>query len=236
MRRAIGFEGASAGGACSVGDHDDCPGMMEATAPDSTSPTRWAPKSKAGSVERGDGFDQCRALAQAQGEIEAKRRQDAHADVAVGTRDERVFADCLGWRGRVAAALSRGPERGGGRREAQEPRRGVKDDPRSGQTVGAERGELADGRRRRVFGMIGLDPGVLEPRDVGEGGESLLLQRTDAVSAPAPSCGGGQGWGVARTDADYLVRRRSVVGADGATPLLVPPPQGGRRRGGAIPA
>ena len=50
---------------CGVGDHDARPGMMEATAPESTNPTRWAPKSKAGSFERGDGFDQCRALAQA---------------------------------------------------------------------------------------------------------------------------------------------------------------------------
>ena len=78
---------------------------MEATAPDSTNPTRWAPKSKAGSLSAGDGFDQCRALAQAQSEIVAKRRQDAHADVAVGTRDERVFAEPLGRRGRLSPEL-----------------------------------------------------------------------------------------------------------------------------------
>ena len=44
----------------------------------------------------------------------------------------------------------------------------MKDDPRSGQTIGTERGELADCRRRSVFGVVGLDPGVLEPRDVRE--------------------------------------------------------------------
>ena len=66
--------------------------MMEATAPESTSPTRWVPKSNAGSFERRDGLDQCRAFAQSQGEIVTARRQDAHADVAIGTRDERVFA------------------------------------------------------------------------------------------------------------------------------------------------
>ena len=62
-----------------------CPGMMEATAPDSTNPTRWVPKSKAGSSSAERGLDQRRALAQAQGEIVAKRRQDAHPDV--GSRD-----------------------------------------------------------------------------------------------------------------------------------------------------
>ena len=75
---------------CSVGDHGDCPGTIEATAPDSTRPTRWAPKSKPGSFESGDGFDQCRALAEAQSEIISERRQDAHADVAIGARDERI--------------------------------------------------------------------------------------------------------------------------------------------------
>ena len=77
----------------SVGDHDDRPGMMEATAPDSTKSDQMGAEVEGGVIERGDGFDQCRALAQSQSEIEAKRRQDAHADIAVGTGDERVFAD-----------------------------------------------------------------------------------------------------------------------------------------------
>ena len=50
----------------------------------------------------------------------------------------------------------------------------MKGDPRSGQTIGTERAELADGRHARVFGMIGLDPGVLEPRDVGEAGVGIV--------------------------------------------------------------
>ena len=49
------------------------------------------PEVEGGVVHRRGGFDQGRALAQSQSEIISKRRQDAHADVAVGTRDERVF-------------------------------------------------------------------------------------------------------------------------------------------------
>ena len=85
---------------CGVGDHDGRPGMIEATAPDSTSPTRWVAEVEGGVVQRRDSLDQCRAFAQSQGEIISKRRQDAHADVAVRARDERVFAGPLGRRGR----------------------------------------------------------------------------------------------------------------------------------------
>ena len=91
VRRAIGFDGRERWRVGGVGDHDVRPGIMEATAPDSTSPTRWVPKSKAGVVHRRDGFDQRRAFAQAQSEIVAKRREDTHANIAIGTRDERVF-------------------------------------------------------------------------------------------------------------------------------------------------
>ena len=67
--------------------------MIDATAPASTSPTRWVAGVEGGVVERRRGLDKRRALAQAQREVVAERRQDAHADVAVGTGDERVFAD-----------------------------------------------------------------------------------------------------------------------------------------------
>ena len=50
----------------------------------------------------------------------------------------------------------------------------MKGDPRIGQTIGIQRGEIGDGRRRRVFRVVGLDPGVLEPRHVGETGCSLM--------------------------------------------------------------
>src|SRR5580704_4808784 len=84
----------------------------------------------------------------------------------------------------MVRALSRGPDGCGGRREAQEPRRGMKGDPRVWQRIRAERGEVADGRHARVFGMIGLDPGVLEPRDVDEGSGSVMqLDRTTIVIA-----------------------------------------------------
>jgi hypothetical protein len=137
-----------------------------------------------GVVHRRDGFDQCRPLAQAQSEVISKRRQDAHADIAIGPRDERVFAGPFGWRGRVIAALGGGPNRGGWRGEAQEPRRRVKGDPRIGQTIGIERGEVANRRSYGVFGVIGLDPGVLEPRHVGEVGWSIMqLRRTELVIA-----------------------------------------------------
>jgi hypothetical protein len=51
-----------------------------------------------------------------------------------------------------------------------------------------------------------------------------------AFSAPAPSCGGGQGWGGGADQEDYRMPRRALIAEEGATPLLVPPPQGGRRR------
>src|SRR5580704_2851174 len=128
----------------------------------------------------------------------------------------------------MVRALSRGPDGCGGRREAQEPRRGMKGDPRVWQRIRAERGEVADGRHARVFGMIGLDPGVLEPRDVGKAGWSLLrFGRIGAVSAPAPSCGGGSGWGVARAGeiigrAAAPLSRRTV-----RPPSLILPHKGG---------
>src|SRR5580704_1153284 len=88
----------------------------------------------------------------------------------------------------------------------------MKGDPHVWQRIRAERGEVADGRHACVFSVIGLDPLVLEPRDVDEAGE-IMTHRIDAVSAPAPSCGGGHspsngraffrtpyGWGVARAE------------------------------------
>src|ERR1700678_2527905 len=44
----------------------------------------------------------------------------------------------------------------------------MKADPRFGQLIGAQRGDLADCRDERVFGVIGLDPGVLETRHIRE--------------------------------------------------------------------
>ena len=75
--------------------------MMEATAPDSTNPTRWVAEVEGRVIESREGLDQCRAFAQSQSEIIPERRQDAHADVAIGTRDECVFAGPLGWRDRI---------------------------------------------------------------------------------------------------------------------------------------
>ena len=57
----------------------------------------------------------------------------------------------------------------------------------------------------------------------------------DGASAPAPSCGGGPGWGVART-AEVIERAAVRLSHRTARPPPCPPPQGGRRRGGAIPA
>jgi hypothetical protein len=59
------------------------------------------PEVEGGVIQRLGRLDQCRALAQSQGELVAERRQDAHLDVAVGTGDEGVFAVCLDGRGRL---------------------------------------------------------------------------------------------------------------------------------------
>ena len=49
--------------------------------------------------------------------------------------------------------------------------------------------------------------------------------RIDGVSAPAPSCGGGPGWGVALTGEMIECAGARLSPKDGAT-LLGPPPQG----------
>src|ERR1700678_1076904 len=51
----------------------------------------------------------------------------------------------------------------------------MKDDPRFGQLIGAQCDDLADCRDEGVFGVIGLDPGVLETRHIREVVEAWLL-------------------------------------------------------------
>ena len=225
VARVTGFEGTMGGRAPCVGVHDEAPGMMEATAPDSTNPTRWVPKSNAGSFEPQRSLDQGRALAEPHGEIITERRQDAHPDVGVRTGDKRVLGDVRDRLGPAGARLSRGPDRGGGRRKAQDARGRVKRDPRLRQGIGPEPGKVPDRRCLRVRGVIGLDPGVLEPRQVGEAGVRSLacgdeLGEIRAIGdhhrrARLPGANEG-----ARDRAEHLVprhpARRRIAGLEGA--------------------
>ena len=106
-------------------------------------------------IESREGLDQCRADAQLKREIEAKRRQHAHAPVAIGTRDERVFAGPFGWRGRVIAALGGGPNRGGWRGEAATP--GVMDGPGPNISVWMRSGATPKAVRPAVRSLMKVD-------------------------------------------------------------------------------
>ena len=64
VRRAIGLDGAGAHRAGGVGDHDNRPGMIEATAPDVDQSDEMGPEVEVGSLSDLSGFDQCRAFAQ----------------------------------------------------------------------------------------------------------------------------------------------------------------------------
>ena len=187
-----------------------------------------------GVIHRRDGFDQCRALAQAQGEIMSKRRQDAHADVAVGTGDERVFADCLDWRGRWSESGRKPKPRRLAWRSARAAPRGERRSAYRADNRGSTR------RGRRPSPPLRLRHDRPRPRRSRaarrrEDWRDRVSHRINAVSAPAPSCGGGQGWGVARVE-EVFECACFLLAEDGATPLLDPPPQGGRRRVGAVPA
>ena len=72
--------------------------------------------------------------------------------------------------------------------------------------------------------------GLTDARGRRKSGSSLLhFGGIDGVSAPAPSCGGGPGWGVALTG-EIINGRRSRL-EDGATPSLVLPHKEGGRGG-----
>ncbi len=76
-----------------------------------------------------------------------------------------------------AAGPSGSPDRGGRRRETEEPRGRVELDSRPSQARRIERGEIGEAGGVGVCGVVRFDPCVLEPRDVGEIGEPEFFAR-----------------------------------------------------------
>jgi hypothetical protein len=69
---------------------------------------------------------------------------------------------------RVGAILIGGPDRGGGGRKAEKPRRRMQHSSAVPKRLRAEKGEIREFGRGRVLGMVGLDPGVLQPSYVAK--------------------------------------------------------------------
>ena len=62
--------------------------------------------------------------------------------------------------------------------KAQQPRRRMRRKPQGAEILGIDRAERIERERRGLGGVIGLDPGVLQPRDIGEIGD--LARRLEA--------------------------------------------------------
>ena len=112
---------------------------------------------------------QRRALVQALREGIAASRQNADGHIRFRPRDEGVLL-LLGVRDRLRANLIGRPDRGGGRRKAKKTHRRMERDPGVRESLRVEIGEIREPDRRSVFGVVGVDPGVLEPGDIDETG------------------------------------------------------------------
>ena len=100
-------------------------------------------------------------------------------------RDEHVLgAPIVGRRG-SPAPLMRGPDRRGGVGETQQPRGGMKDEAQFSEPLRIDRGQFREAQRPRLGGVIGLDPRVLQPRDVRQIGE--FARRLEAATKSGKS-------------------------------------------------
>ena len=71
--------------------------------------------------------------------------------------------------------------------KAQQPRRRMGRKPQGAEVAGVDRGERVERQRRRFGGVIGLDPGVFEPRDIREIGDlPRRLEARDEVGEASP--------------------------------------------------
>jgi len=92
--------------------------------------------------------------------------QNAHADIGMRPCDHRVLGAPIFGRARFARPLMRGPDRRGGVGETQQPCRGMKDEAQLAEPLRIDRGQICEAERRRLGGVIGLDPRVLQSSDV----------------------------------------------------------------------